>query len=148
MLLPYAVRGPCILARHREHEHLGRLPVVALPLTEEQIETFDLWGIRTLAELAALPETDLVTRLGQAGKRLRSMARGEWPHLMVPEEAASTLEEFVEFDAPEDRLEALLFVAGPMLDQLIARAQMHALSLASVTVTLPPRSRRILHPPR
>ena len=35
------------------------------------------WGIRTCAELAALAETDLIARLGQAGKRLHALACGD-----------------------------------------------------------------------
>jgi len=133
---PFAVKEPRLIPMGEEKRWLGSLPVAALGLTAEQMERLDLWGIRTLAELAALPEVELIVRLGQQGKRMRSLALGEYPHLMVPEEDAFALEDFLEFDSPEDRLEALLFVAGPMLDQLIARAQMHALSLASVTLTL------------
>jgi len=75
-------------------------------------------------------------RLGQEGKRLRLMARGEHPHLMVPEEPVFLLEEFVAFDAPVELLESLLFVVGPMLDQLLARAHDRCYALASVTVRL------------
>ncbi len=95
-----------------------------------------LWGLRTLGELAALPEVELVVRMGQTGKRLRLLARGEHPHLMVPEEPVFALEEFVAFDAPVELMESLLFVLGPMLDQLLARAQNRAFALASVTVRL------------
>lgn len=138
---PFAIKEPRIISPGEERGALGPLPIAALrlagDLTESQAATLELWGIRTLAELAALPEVELIVRLGQPGKRLRELALGEHRHLMVPEDAAFSLEDYVEFDAPEDRLEALLFVAGPMLDQLIACAQMHALSLASVTLTLP-----------
>lgn len=133
---PHAGSEPSILMPGREHVHLGALPVSSLPLTEDQAEIFAMWGVRTLAELARLPEVELVERLGQAGKKLHELALGRHPHLMVPEEETFTLEEFVEFETPEERLEALLFVAGPMIDQLIARAQMKALSLASLTITL------------
>ena len=113
---------------------LSPLPLHALPLTPEQAETLSLWGLRTLGELAALPRLDLVVRLGHAGEHLWNLARGEAEHLMVPEEPAFTLEELVEFDAPVDDMQSLLFVAGPLLDQLIVRARCRALELASVTV--------------
>jgi protein ImuB len=83
-----------------------------------------------------LPEIELVVRLGQEGKRLRLLARGEHPHLMVPEEPVFTLEEFIAFDAPIELLDSLLFVLGPMLDQLLARARNRSYALASVTVKL------------
>lgn len=133
---PFARKASALLPRGCEGEWLGRLPVSALPLDADQAARLELWGIRTLAELGRLEEVQLVARLGQAGKRLRELALGVHPHLMLPEETAFRLEDAIEFDAPEDRLEALLFVAGPMLDQMIACAQARALALAAITFAL------------
>ena len=115
---------------------LAPLSVEVLDLCEEHAEIFSLWGIRTLGELAALPEKELVARLGQEGRRLRQLARGELPHLFVPQEPEFSLEERIELDAPVELLESLLFVVGVMLEQLILRATARVLALASVTVTL------------
>jgi protein ImuB len=133
---PSAGSAPVILSRGKEAEQLKSLPLAALGLSPQQADTLALWGLDTLGELAALPEVDLVVRLGQEGKRLRMLARGEHPYLMVPEETVFTLEEQIEFDAPVELLDSLLFVLGPMFDQLILRAQNRALALASVTVKL------------
>ena len=133
---PSAARSPKILPLGKERECLSRLPLSALNLTAQQAETLVLWGLQTLGELAALPELELIGRLGQEGKRLRLLARGEHPHLMVPEEPVFMLEEFIGFDAPIELLDSLLFVLSPMIDQLITRAQSHCLALASVTVKL------------
>jgi len=119
-----------------EGTHLRDLPLSALPLTQELAEKLELWGLRSLGELASLPENDLVVRLGQEGRRLCLLARGEHPYLMVPEEAPFNLAEYVAFDSPVELLDSLLFVLGPMLDQLLARVQNRALSLASATITL------------
>jgi protein ImuB len=115
---------------------LANLPVAVLDLTEMQAETFASWGIRTLGMLAALPERDLIARLGQDGKRLRQLARGELPHLFQPVEPGFTLSERIELDSPVELLDSLLFVAGVMLDQLILRAEARIVALASVTITL------------
>ena len=115
---------------------LGSLPLKVLDLSEEQAETFSLWGIYTLGMLAALPEKALIARMGQEGKRLRQLARGSLPHLFVPVEAAFALEEYVELDAPVELLESLLFVVGAMLEQLIVRATIRVLALAAVTIAL------------
>ena len=95
-----------------------------------------LWGIRTLGALAALPETQLIARMGQEGKRLRLMARGEWPHHFMPHEAGFVLQERMELDAPVEAMESLLFGVGMMLEQVIVRASARVLALASVTLTL------------
>ena len=115
---------------------LAPLPISVLDLSEQHAEIFSLWGIRTLGELAALPEKELVARLGQEGKRLRQLACGELPHLFVPLEPEFRLEERMELDAPVELLESLLFVVGVMIEQLILRATARVLALASVTVTL------------
>jgi protein ImuB len=135
-LAPSIRKGPFLLPAEREREILGKLPLAALRLSAQQAETLALWGLRTVGELASLPEVELVVRLGQEGKRLRLLARGEHPHLMVPEEPLFTLEEFLAFDSSIEAMESLLFVLGPMIDQLLTRAQNRAYALASVTVKL------------
>jgi protein ImuB len=115
---------------------LASLPVTVLDLTETQAETFALWGVHTLGMLAALPEKELISRIGQDAKRLLQLARGEHPHLFQPVEPAFALAEKMELDSPVELLESLLFVVGVMLDQLILRATTRILALASVTITL------------
>ncbi len=119
-----------------ERAYLQGLPLTALDLTAELLDTFTAWGLSTAGDLAALMPADLVARLGQEGHRLHRLASGQEDHLLVPAEPTFTLEEHLAFDAPVDNLESLLFVLAPMLDQLIGRARNRALLLASVTVRL------------
>jgi len=119
-----------------EKEMLASLPLTVLDLTEEQIETFSLWGIHTLGTLGDLPEKELIARMGQEGKRLRQLARGERHHLFQPIEPELSLSESVEFDSPVEVLDALLFVANILLEQIIQRATARVLALASIAITL------------
>ena len=119
-----------------ESAALAPLPLSVLALSEEHAEKFALWGIRTLEMLAALPEKDLISRMGQEGKRLRQLAVGDLPHLFLPVEPASTLEEYRELDSPVEILDSLLFVLGVMLEQLILRATSRMLALAALTIVL------------
>jgi protein ImuB len=119
-----------------ESAALAPLPLAVLNLTEEQAETFGLWGIRTLGALAALPEKELIARLGQAGKNLRQLASGKMPHLFQPVEPVFSLEEHMEMDSPVEDRDALLFVVNMMLEQIILRATARVLALASVGITL------------
>jgi protein ImuB len=125
-----------VIAPGEEASVLVHLPLTVLDLTELQKETFALWGIRTLGMLAALPEEELIARMGQDGKRLHQLARGDRTHLFRPVEPAFILEERAELDTPVELLDSLLFVIGVMLDQLILRAKARILALASVTITL------------
>ena len=131
--LPLSVR---VVPTGEESTALAALPLAVLDLSEEHAETFSMWGIRNLGMLAALPEKELISRIGQSGKRLRQMARGEMPHLFQPVEPAFTLEERMELDSPIEILDTLMFVVNPMLEQLVLRATARVLALASVSIIL------------
>jgi protein ImuB len=125
-----------VIPAGEESATLAPLSLAVLDLTDEQAETFGLWGIRTLGALAALPEKELISRMGQAGKRLRQLASGKLPHLFQPVEPAFALEEHMELDSPVEDRDALLFVINMMLEQLVLRAMARVLALASVSITL------------
>jgi protein ImuB len=131
--LPLSVR---VVPTGEESTALAALPLTVLDLSEEQAETFSMWGIRNLGMLAALPEKELISRIGQSGKRLRQMARGEMSHLFQPVEPTFTLEERMELDSPIEILDTLMFVVNPMLEQLVLRAAARVMALASVSITL------------
>lgn len=130
--------GVSIVSPGSEAQALGAIPLQVLDLEPEQEETFASWGIRTLAELAALSEIDLISRIGQAGKRLHSLARGEWPHLMIPLEASfeSELVEQIELDYPVEMLEPLLFLLARMIDQLLTRVLSRSRAIGSLQVVM------------
>lgn len=120
----------------QENAALSSLSITVLDLTEDQKLTFDLWGIRTLGMIAALPEKQLIARMGQAGKRLQMLATGTMPHLFQPVEPVFALKEHIGLESPLEELDALLFVVNMMLDQLVVRATARVFALASVTVAL------------
>lgn len=128
--------GVRVVPRGMECTALAPLPLTVLDLSPEHAETFSMWGIGTLGALGNLAETELIARLGQAGKELRLLARGESPHLFTALEASFALKEHMELDSPVELLDSLLFIIGVMLDQLIVRAQSHILALASITLHL------------
>ncbi len=139
-LLPQTGSQHCarvrVMERGREAWALAGLPVAVLRLEDEMQERFSVWGVRTLGELAALPETALIVRVGQAGKTLRLRAKGELPYCMKPEAEEFRLEEVVALEEPVDLLEPLLFLMDSMLELLVKRVVGRALALASVTVSL------------
>jgi protein ImuB len=132
----HAVNQVVVIPCGEESAALSALPIGVLDLSQAHAETLSQWGILTLGMLAALPEKALIARLGQQGKRLLQLARGELPHLFMPIEPVFELVERIELDTPVELLDSLLFVIGMMLEQLIVRATARILALASVTVTL------------
>jgi len=129
-----STRGVTVIPDKHEAAALAKLPIALVEIDEQHAETFAIWGIRTLGELGALAETDLVTRLGPQAAEWRKLALGALPHTFQPVEEEFCLKEFCDFDTPIDRIDSLLFMGARMIDCLAARAATHALSLASLTV--------------
>lgn len=119
-----------------EQAALAPLPLAVLEMSDEQAKVFSLWGIQKLGDLAVLPEKGLIARMGQDGRRLRQLARGELPHLFRPVEAGFHLQESMELESPVELMESLLFIVPLMLEQLIMRAQGRALALAAVCLQM------------
>jgi protein ImuB len=130
--------GVSVVLPGREAQAISQLPLTALHLTREDEATFAAWGIRTCAELAALSETDLIARFGQAGKKLHSLACGTWPHLMLPMEPSfdTSLVERMELDFPVEGLERLLFLLSRMTTTLLERVRNKARAIAALRVIL------------
>lgn len=135
LLARACLRTACVEAEDLAAK-LAPLPVALLPCEPRLQQLLARWGIRTLGELARLPETALISRLGQGGRRLQQLARGEAEHLLVPEEPAFTLRESLALDSSLVLLNSLLFVLSPMLEALLCRAMERAHALRRVRLTL------------
>jgi len=131
-----ARHGIHIIAAGEEASSLAALPVSSLSLDDDDAETFAVWGIRTLGELAALPEMELVARMGQRALEYRALARGALGHTFQPIEPEFALEEYCDLETPVDQADSLLFVAAHMIDCLVVRSSTRALALASLTLRM------------
>jgi len=134
--------SPAVIPPEAIAESLAYLPLTVVDLKKEHRELFRIWGIHTLGMLAALPELELIARMGQDGKHLLQLANGTREHHFQPVEPAFELIEHIELDTPVTLLDSLLFVIGVLLDQLICRATERILSLRAITITLTLNKRR------
>ena len=133
--LARGVQGVTVAAPGDEQKMLSPLLLEVLAVSEEQLRTLALWGIRTLGGLAALPQKQLIARMGQQGKRLRELARGEHAHLFAPADVPLELRDEYAFEEPVRLLEEILYVLSPMLDHLLLQVRERALAIATLTVT-------------
>jgi protein ImuB len=131
-----AIRGITLINEGEEASALAKLPIASVDLGDESCETLTMWGIHTLGELAALPEVDLITRLGQDARIWLELAQGTHGHMFQPIEPEFSLREFCEFDTPVEQIDSLLFIGSRMIDCLVARAADRALSLARLTACM------------
>jgi protein ImuB len=115
---------------------LDSLTIDALPPDPEIFETFEMWGIRTLGQLARLPERGIAERLGDRGLRLQKLARGALDRPLKPEPIEIAYEESVEFDHPLELIEPLLLVVGQFLNTLCERLDRRSMSAGAIKLTL------------
>jgi len=113
------MRGITLIPPGREADRLGGLPVHALQAEPELIETLERWGVRTLAELAALPELGFIARFGEQGARLLRLARGETRRSLRVLDAVERFERRIELEHPQALLEPLLFLISSLLTELM-----------------------------
>jgi protein ImuB len=128
--------GYTFIAPGEETRVLGALPIDALPPDPELFETFHLWGIRSLEDLARLPENALASRLGDAGLWLQRLARGTFERPLRPRLPAAVYEESAELDHPIKLREPLLFLIARFLHDLTARLKSQSLAAAALCLTL------------
>ena len=128
--------GITLIPPGKEADRLGGIPVTALDATPELIETLDRWGIRTLADLAALPEIGLAERLGEEGVWLRKLALGRTRR---PLKIAATPQDFerrMELEHPIALVEPLLFLLASLLGDLTGKLEEQTLAANRIHLAL------------
>ena len=115
---------------------LDNLPVDALPIDQEMLETLDTWGIYTLAQLAALPETGIAERFGENGVHLQRLANGVTNRPLKIFQPDITYEDRIELDHPVSLLEPLLFLIARILNEQCEKLISNAMATNEITVTL------------
>ena len=130
------IPGIKVIPIGQEASAIAAIPIASLPLDQTQKETFALWGIGTLGELAELPEEELISRLSQKARLWLELSRGTAEHTFQPIEAAFELKEHIEFETHIEQLDSLLFIGANMINKLVARVTGRALSLATLTVQM------------
>ncbi len=94
------------------------------------------WGIRSVGELARLPEGEVASRLGELGRELHATARGYDPRPLEPRIPALALSEGMDLEWPLVTLEPFLFVGHAALERLVARLESQALACMRLEVLL------------
>ena len=97
---------------------------------------FEMWGIATLGELAALPPADLSSRLGTRGVALHRLARGLDPAPFVPDAETPRYIGRLELEWPIEALEPLSFVLARLLDPLSAALERADRAAAAIHLEL------------
>ena len=133
-------RSGSIVPAGKEREFSATFPIQPLcPYTGAHPDLFgvlDHWGIRTMGQLANLPEREISLRLGEVGLHLQRMARGEDTEPFCPGIAEPHFAERESLDWAVDSLESLAFIFNTLLSRLCARLHTYGKATDSIRLIL------------
>ena len=117
---------------------LGPLPIDALRLDASTTSYFYRLGVRTIAQLRALPRSALTARLDNANllSRVRALIDGDDRTPIARYQPEAAIEERVELEYGIEHHEALFFVLRPLCERLAARLEGRCARAARVEVVL------------
>lgn len=113
--------GCSIVPAGKSAAFLAPLPIALLPLAPGDADRFDILGLRTLGQIAALPTGPLAARFGERARLYARLAAGQDDAPLQPRRSATVYEERFAFDGAVDQLEPLLFALRGCLVALAAR---------------------------
>lgn len=113
----------------------GARGVGASNTARDFIDVLRRLGLRSLADVAALPVADLIGRFGTPGEWAHRLASGRDPRLSQPGVAQPELSVETEIDPPADRLDTVAFAAKSLADQLDAQLERLGQALVCVQIS-------------
>jgi protein ImuB len=128
--------SPTVVPEGEEPRFLAPLPLARLAPALEMASTLDRWGLHTIGDFAKLPEGEVVSRLGEAGRELHATARGIDPRPLEPRVPPPSFTEGMELDWPLASLEPFLFLAHAALERLVRRLEAQALACTRLEASL------------
>ncbi len=127
---------PTVVAPGDEAEFLAPLPLTRLSPELEAAAMLHRFGLKSIGDLARLPEAEIAARLGELGRQLHIAARGVDPRPLIPRALPPEFREGMELEWPLVALEPFLFIANAALDRLSKRMEMQGFSCKRIEMTL------------
>lgn len=141
--------GVSVIARGRERVFLADLPLTLLPGVDPRLTlTFQVLGLTTISQFAALPSSAVKQRFGATGEQLHRYARGIDPRPVLPPPEKSFIVARYECDdgSIEEAMDGIRTLADTCAGELQGRGaagKLVGLTLiwAEESIPLPPRKR-------
>ena len=127
---------PTVVPEGEETRFLSPLPLEKLAPALEIAATLDRWGLHSIGDFAKLPEGEVASRLGEAGRELHATARGIDPRPLEPYLPPPSFTEGMDLEWPLASLEPFLFVAHAALERLVRRLESQALACTRLEVAI------------
>lgn len=135
------VEGIAVIDRGQEAAFLANLPLTLLPGLEPRLAlTFQVLGLRTIGQLAALPAASVRQRFGAVGERLHAYARGIDTRPVVPprEKPSVSARRECEDGSIDETLQAIRLLSETCASELQQRRL--AGTVVELTLLPPPQS--------
>lgn len=129
-------RAPTVVPAGEEARFLAPLPLERLAPEVRVATTLERWGVRSIGDLARLPEAQVASRLGAAGRALHATARGIDPTPLTPRRPPPVFREGMELEWPLVALEPFLFAARAALERLCRRLEGRGLACSRLELEL------------
>lgn len=127
-------RRPLVVERHQVREFLAPLPVERLPIDPRAARQLRDLGLRTIGQVAGLPRSAALERLGFAGVAAWHLARGEDDRPLRPRRPPQPLEAGITFPEPVGALPALQAALRLLLGELAGTARGRGTALRALTL--------------
>ena len=128
--------SPTVVPEGEEAAFLAPLSLHRLAPELDTAATLERWGIRSIGDLAKLPEGEVASRLGELGRALHATARGIDPRPLMPRLPPLVLTEGMDLEWPLATLEPFLFLGRAALERLVARLELLGLACTRLDVAL------------
>jgi len=127
--------GICLVHEGRERAFLDPLPVGVIPGVGEVVQKrLAEMGIRTIADLHALSEDELIRQFGAHGRELSARARGEGSTAFTAREGPKSVSRETTFATDVEDIKTLISVLARLLDRAAASLRDEGLMAGGVAV--------------
>jgi nucleotidyltransferase/DNA polymerase involved in DNA repair len=114
----------CLVPKGRERRFLAPIDVALLPCSRDTLRRLELFGLRTMGDLAALPPGPVQAQFGFEGRRIWELAQGIDREPLRPLKREESIREHLAFYAPLISREALMTAGRQLLTRLLGQPAM------------------------
>jgi nucleotidyltransferase/DNA polymerase involved in DNA repair len=114
----------CLVPRGQERRFLAPIDVSLLPCSRDTLRHLQLFGLRTMGDLAALPAGAVQAQFGAEGRRIWELAQGIDREPLRPLRREESVREHLAFYAPLISREALVTAGRQLLTRLLGQPAM------------------------
>jgi DNA polymerase-4/protein ImuB len=114
----------CLVPKGQERQFLAPVDVSLLPYSRDTLRRLELFGLRTMGDLASLPLGAVQAQFGREGKRIWELAQGIDRGPLRPLRREESIREHLAFYAPLVSREALVTAGRELLSRLLGQPAM------------------------